>query len=332
MLYTLAYEFGTLESLDSLDFDAPRVLDSEAVGTDVTKSMRIPRFLKGYKPTVKRFIYHTRHKYVTCFHSFTAADFRELLGALGVSTGDVLCVHSSFDRFLGFRGSAKDAIRILQDSVGPDGGLLMPTQPFDGTALEYVRTHPVTNLARSPSLMGLMTEILRRTPGAIRSINPTHPVALWGSKGLRLAENDWEARTPCGQGTAYHRLLHCDAKILMLGTGFRAMTFYHCVEEIIEPLMPFSPFTAEEFVLQTKDEKGNLYTSRMRLFEPVLSARRRMSLLIPELRERGFWKEGRVGHLQIIVVSARDVLEACVSMAKKGRFCYLPAICTSKAE
>ena len=73
--------------------------------------------------------------------------------------------------------------------------------------------------------------------GAIWSINPTHPVALWGRKGLRLAGNVWGARTPCGQETAYHRLLDCDGKILMLGTTVQPMTFYHCVEEIIEPLM-----------------------------------------------------------------------------------------------
>src|SRR6266849_3585613 len=278
--------------------------------------MRVPSFLGGFKPPVKRLLHRLRNRYVARFHSFTPEDFRGLLGALGVRTGDVLCVHSSFDRFLGFTGNVGDAIRALQDSVSPDGGLVMPTQPFNSSALEYVRTHPVTNLARSPS-------ILRRTPGAIRSINPTHPVALWGRKGLRLAGNDWEARTPCGQGTAYHRLLDCDGKILMLGTTLQPMTFYHCVEEIIEPLMPFSPFTAEEFALQTKDANSKLYTSRMRLFEPALSRRRRMSLLIPELRARGFWREAHVGRLKVILLNAREVLEACRSLAQKGQFCYL---------
>jgi aminoglycoside N3'-acetyltransferase len=233
-------------------------------------------------------------------------------------------VHSSFDQFLGFRGNVGDALRVLQDAVGSAGGIVMPTQPFSSSAIEYVRSHPVTNLARAPSLMGLMTEILRRTPGTIRSINPTHPVAAWGDKGSRLVRNDWEARTPCGKDTAYYRLLELEAKILMLGTGLQPMTFYHCVEEIIEPLMPFSPFTAEEFTLQTKDAKGNVYKSRMRLFEPVLSAKRRMSLLVPELKQRGFWKETTVGRLEVILLRATHVLEACRAMAARGQFCYLP--------
>lgn len=285
--------------------------------------MRVPGFLNGLKPPVKRIRHRVRTAYIKRFHAFTPADFRDMLRGLGVQADDVLCVHSSFNQFLAFRGNVGDVLQCLQEAVGQEGGILMPTQPFNSTAIDYARTHPVTDLARAPSLMGLMTEILRRTRGAVRSINPTHPVAAWGDKGLHLLGNDWEARTPCGRSTAYHRLLEVDGKILMLGTGVQPMTFYHCVEELIEPLMPFSPFTTEEFTLQTRDAKGNLYTSLMRLFEPGLSARRRMSLLVPELKARGVWREARVGRLEAILLRAPDVLDACRAMAHNGRFCYL---------
>src|SRR5262249_30766372 len=99
---------------------------------------------------------------------------------------------------------------------------------------------------------------------------------------------------------------------------------YHCVEEIIEPMMPFSPFTKEEFILKTQDMKGNLYTSNMRLFEPNLSSRRRMSILVPELQSLGLWKQGYLGKLEVILVRASDVLAACLSLARKRQFCYLP--------
>jgi hypothetical protein len=110
----------------------------------------------------------------------------------------------------------------------------------------------------------------------------------------------------------------------MLGTGVQPMTFYHCVEELIEPMLPASPFTREVFTLRTKDKAGEVHTSHMRLFEPVLSAKRRMSLLVPELKARGFWQRARVGGLEILCFRAAEVLDACRSMAAKGRFCYLP--------
>jgi aminoglycoside N3'-acetyltransferase len=285
--------------------------------------VQVPEFLNSPKLSIKRFYHRIRTAYIKRMYSFTPTDFRAMLHGLGVQTGDVLCVHSSFDRFLGFQGNVGDALQSLCDIVGPEGGILMPTQPFTSSAIDYVRTHPVTDLRRAPSLMGLMTEIMRRTPGTLRSIHPTHPIVAWGSKALNLVGKDWEARTPCGQGTAYHRLLDVDGKILMLGTSVQPMTFYHCVEELIEPLMPFSPFTVEAFTLQTRDTQGNLYTSHMRLFEPSWSAKRRMSLLVPELKARGFWREARVGRLEAICLRAPEVLDACRSMAHKGRFCYL---------
>jgi len=286
--------------------------------------MWVPRFLTSLKPPLKRLRHRARSSYVNRFHSFTPADFREKLVSLGVERGDVVCVQSSFDQFLGFQGNVGDAIQCLKDAVGPEGGLLMPTHPFDGRAIDWVRKHPVTDLARVPSVMGLMTEILRRTPGVVRSINPTHPVAVWGEKGLRLVHNDWEARTPCGRSTAHYRLLESDGKILMLGTGVQPMVFYHTVEELIEPMMPSSPFTDEEYTLKTKDIDGQLYTSHMRLFEPVLSRNRRLSLLVPEVKRRGFWRQAKVGRLEILLFRASEILEACRSMAKKGQFCYLP--------
>ncbi len=284
--------------------------------------MRIPKFLDRLKPIAKRLRHRARSAYMKRFHSFTPADLVASLRALGVREGDLLCIHSSFDRFLGFTGSWGDAIRALQESVGDGGGIIMPTQPFTSTAVEYVRAHPVTDLARAPSRMGLLTEILRRTPGVARSIHPTHPVAAWGAGGLALLDNDWEARTPCGRGTAYHRLLERDGKILFLGTPIHTMTFYHCVEELIERLMPFSPFTAEEFTLRCKDAKGGPYTSRMRLLEPAVSNRRRADRMGPELRRRGVLREARVGRLDMMLVKAADVVDTCRSMAAEGRYLY----------
>src|SRR5215475_10447528 len=115
--------------------------------------MRVPGFLNGLKPSVKRLQHRARTAYMNRFHSFTPTDFRDILRGLGVQAGDVLCVHSSFSEFQGFQGDVGDAIQVLRDSVGPAGGILMPTQPFTSTAIDYVRTHPVTDLARSPSLM-----------------------------------------------------------------------------------------------------------------------------------------------------------------------------------
>jgi len=280
-------------------------------------------FVAGIKDPLRRYRHRVRTAYIKRFFAFSSEDLLKALRRLGIESGDVVCVHSSFDRFMGFTGNVGDALKTLQQAVGQDGGLVMPTQPFNESAVKYVQKHPITDIARAPSLMGMMTEILRRTRGAVRTINPTHPVATWGSRGVGLVGRDWEAGTPCGRGTAYHRMIDASGKILLLGTGVQPMTFYHCVEELIEPRMPASPFTREGFHLRTKDAAGTLHESDMRLFEPGLSSRRRMSLLVPELKSRGYWRDGRVGRLEMILLNAADVLDACEAKAARGEFCYI---------
>ena len=54
------------------------------------------------------------------------------LSALGLRPGQVVMVHSSFDRFAGFTGKPSEVIQALEDAVGPEGTLLMPTLPFTG--------------------------------------------------------------------------------------------------------------------------------------------------------------------------------------------------------
>jgi aminoglycoside 3-N-acetyltransferase len=231
-------------------------------------------------------------------------------------------VHSSFDRFAGFSGKPSDVIRVLQETVGIQGTLLMPTLPFTGTAVDYVSSSPVFDVRRTPSQMGMLTELFRRSPGVVRSVHPTHPVAAWGARGVDMLANHHLARTPCGEGSPFARLLENDGRLLYLGVGIESMTFFHCVEEALEQYMPSSPFTKEEFTLQSQDENGAVLVSRTRLFDPGVSRRRNLRRLIPVLKEQGAWSETRLGELDIVFLKTRDVMAACRRLAAQGVFCY----------
>jgi aminoglycoside 3-N-acetyltransferase len=256
------------------------------------------------------------------FRSFDSFDLLEQLQWLGVRPGQVIAVHSSFDRFAGFAGKPSEVIEILQKAVGPTGTILMPTFPFTGSAVDYARYAPIFDLLRTPSKMGLITEVFRRSPGVLRSLHPTHSVAAWGARAAEMISDHLRAATPCGFGSPFAKLLDCEGKILLLGTGISAMTFYHTIEELLEPELPFSPFTAEQFTFTCRDASGSLVTSTMRLFDPRYSTRRNLKKLEPVLRKRGAWRRGRVGSLDTILLEAHAVLEACRFMARQKTYCY----------
>jgi aminoglycoside 3-N-acetyltransferase len=269
-----------------------------------------------------RWITRMRRRWVNTFYRFGPPDLTALLRRLGIVPGDVVIVHSSFDRFAGFDGSLSDAIQVLQDVVGREGALLMPTLPFSGVAVDYARQQIVFDVKRTPSRVGLMTEFFRRRPGVLRSLHPTHPVAGWGAKAPALLGTHRAARTPCGAESPFAKLLDVDGKVLLLGVDAQAMTFFHYLEEELEERMPVSPFTTESFSFSVRDERGEIWPVHTRLYNPAVAPHRDVRIMVPHLKARGFWRRQRVGRLDAILLRCRDVRQTAHEMAAQGRFCY----------
>ena len=265
-----------------------------------------------------------RRAWIERFYAFSPDDLLRALRRLGVTPGDVLIVHASYARFAGFRGSVHDALRTLQRAVGEQGALLMPTQPFSGTAVEFAASAPFTDLKRTPSHMGLLSDMFRRLPEVNRSIHPTHPVAGWGRRTAALLGEHGRAATPCGVHSPYHKLLESDGKILLAGVGVEVMTFYHCIEELLASQLPVRPFTERVYELKTLDPQGTLHLTHTRLYDPGVSARRFGEPMVEPLKRSGYWRETRVGRLPLVLLRARDVLATVENMARAGVFCYRP--------
>jgi len=280
---------------------------------------------KGVKSRVRRYCNGTRSAYYHYAHPFSTDDLLSTLRELRISEGDVVLVHSAFSEFLGFRGKAPDVIKTLKGAVGPYGTLMMPTLSFRGSAAAYAREEKVFDPKRSPSQVGLLPEVFRRSEGVIRSLHPTHSVAVWGPRSAYFVHGHYLAATPCGRGTPYFRLLEQQGKILLLGVGIAVLTFFHCVEELVEGELPFSPFTSEVFIMRCQVDGNIVETAPMRLYDPGVSASRDLNALEDAMRNKGAWHRRKLGNLELTVLSTEDILSTTKELAKRGIYCYRKA-------
>jgi aminoglycoside N3'-acetyltransferase len=281
-----------------------------------------PALVGVVKRRIKETLASVRRWYLSTFRSFDADDLQTCLRKIGVSPGDVVLVHGSFDAFGGFRGTPTDVIRVLQQVVGEHGALLMPTMPFTGLALDFARSGTILDVRRTASKMGLLSEVFRRSAKVIRSVHPTHPVAIWGENAASLASGHADARTPCGQGSPFHKLLDARGKVLFLGTDIHSFTFLHTLEEMYESKLPRSPFTSEVFRLLTRDADGSLVPTETRLFDAIVAKVRRPDRLVPLLRQAHAWREGRVGSLLVACLDADAARTAYEELCDRGIYCY----------
>jgi len=241
---------------------------------------------------------------------------------LGMKRGDIVLVHSAWDEFRGFSGKPADVITVLEDVIGDDGTLLMPSMPFGGTAIDYVRTGAITDIARTPSRMGLLTEVFRRQPATVRSIHPTHPILARGPHANAITSNHAASKTPCGAGSPFEHLLQANGKVLFLGTTIETMTFFHYLEEKFEDRMPESPFTSEQFRVQVRTG-GTTWTVETRLFEPTLSRRRQIKVLVPLLKQWNGLKQSKVGALPLMLVDAAAATKAFETLLDRKESFYV---------
>jgi aminoglycoside 3-N-acetyltransferase len=153
------------------------------------------------------------------------------LGALGLTDGDVVLVHSSLSGLGWVEGGAETVVDALLAAVGEAGTVLFPT--LTGTEQDGPDHPPVIELAKSPCWTGTIPEAGRKRPEAIRSVHPTHSVAAIGERAEEYTRGHEASRTPCDNHSPYVRLMEEGGKILFLGgVTHESNTTLHALEEM----------------------------------------------------------------------------------------------------
>jgi aminoglycoside N3'-acetyltransferase len=198
----------------------------------------------------------------------------------------------------------------------------MPTFPFTGRVTEYAATDPVFDPLRTPSRMGLLTEMFRRHPDVVRSVHPTHPVAALGARAAWLVAGHEESPTPFGPETPFGRLYESDGQVLLLGVGLESMTLVHVVEDLMGDRFPVAVYEEEPARLQVLTHDGGLRQLSVRLHAAAVSVRRDSSVLLRPLLEQNIAHRSTLAGIEMTLVEARGLVAMLRIEAQEGRTIY----------
>ncbi len=164
---------------------------------------------------------------------------------LGAARGDVLFIHSSVDQLhLGF--PFHSVLRILKDVVGQDGTLLFPTFPKP-VANQVFRRGCIFDVRKTPSCVGVLTELARIDRHAVRSLHPTKAVCAIGKHAREFVDSHHWVPRPYDKTSPFHRIMKYGGKILGLGVHSDYMSFVHCVEDHMGSSFPVRVYAEELF-------------------------------------------------------------------------------------
>ena len=160
---------------------------------------------------------------------------------LGIEKGDTLFIHSSFKSLGPVTDGAGTVIAALEETVGQDGLILMPSFNLRPSREERVESWDV---ATTPSTVGWLTEFFRQMPGTYRSDHYSHAVAARGRDAEAFVadhlrqegcQSPWDLH-PWGKTYGTHspmfRAYKTDGKLLMIGVDYETSTYIHLVEVI----------------------------------------------------------------------------------------------------
>lgn len=257
------------------------------------------------------------------YGSFDAASLRSHLEEKIGEDFEILMVHSSVNHMQPmYTEGPLELLRMLIDFCGTDRTLAMPAFYFGDPTIGGVRAtfeqNPRIDLRRTPSQMGLVTELFRRTKGAHQSRHPVFRVTALGPMAETMTRGHELAGTPCGRGTPFDFMANHDTLILGIGKPFEVLTQVHHAEDLLGDAFPVPRTSGRPLEMMLADGAEEIKFS---LAGGGLKGTRDMGRL-RRIMDRNLLHEWKYHNVPLFATRAADVSEALIAAAGRGLTLY----------
>ena len=259
------------------------------------------------------------------YGSFNTEELRQHLEQRVGTDFEILMVHSSVNNMKPmYSGSPLELVRMLISFCGPHRTLVMPAFYFGDEALggafaTFVQ-RPRFDLRRTPSMMGLATELFRRSPGVVQSRHPVYRVAALGPLAQELTRGHEHAGSPGGRGTPFEFMANHDTRIIGIGKAIEVITQAHYVEGAMGDDFPVPSHTSEGLSMTLIDGKDEIpFQLKARGFLWRFNIWKLRTIMPPELLP-----EWNFHHVPMFATRAADVTTTLIEAARRGVTLYDP--------
>jgi len=233
----------------------------------------------------------------------TRASLTQQLRSLGLSEGDMVVVHSSLRSVGPIEGGAGTLVEAFLEVLGSSGLLVAPTFTYYSNVFDH---------AHSPSVTGTFPEIVRAWPGAVRSMHPTHSVAVIGDRAAQCCAGH-ELVGAVSAGSPLEWLAASGGWVLLIGVGHNRNTTIHTAECLAPAFyldMPQSPDAWETAMLRVDGQEHEIELKE----RPGCSVG--FGAIEGLLRQRGAIRDGRLGRSYTQAMRGADVIAAGIDMLR----------------
>lgn len=257
------------------------------------------------------------------YGTYNVEDLRQHLEQKIGKDFDILMVHSSVNHMQPmFQGSPLELVKMLMEYCGPDKTLVMPAfyfgDPNIGGVHATFQHRPKFDLKRTPSQMGLATELFRRTPGVCQSRHPIYRLSAYGPLAQALTAGHEHCVDPAGPGSPFEFMDKHNTLIIGIGKPFQVLTHVHHAEGMLGDEFPAPRHSGQPLALTVVDGKEE--------FQATLSGKGLKGTVdvwkLRKLMSKESLREWTFHNTPLFAVRAHEVTVALMDAAKKGITLY----------
>ena len=193
------------------------------------------------------------------FHMLKKTEIIDAFNSIGVSSGDVLILQSSYKGCGEVENGPEGVIDALMELLGPEGTLIMPSYNFKSWTEEHY-----FDIIETPSGMGIITELFRQRENVGRTNHPIHSLSVWGK--LKDELESLEYSSSFGPDSIFKRLLDYNAMYCTIGLGSK-MPFLPCHYTEVVANVPYRRIKhfAGLYVDKDRNAKIEVYNFHVRI-------------------------------------------------------------------
>jgi len=247
----------------------------------------------------------------------TTEALRAGLAQVGIESGDLVAVHVSLSSMGRLEGRAEAFLDALQTALGAGGTLVVPR------FVHYVGFQIYDPHDLPPTETGQVGDRLLQRPGAILSLQPSHPVVAAGPRARAVTEGHYRA-SPVGIDSPFDRLARLGGKVLLVGVNQRVNTTIHVGEAYAGVPYWGRPRPDRPDGLWMLDEHGDKHWVRL---DEVPGDSYGFARIEPFLEARGLIRYGRIGRARLRVMPGQELIDAVVEYLGQepgGLLCHRP--------
>ncbi len=228
------------------------------------------------------------------------------LKQMGVPQNCPVTVHTSLKAIGEVCGRGEGFLQILIDYVTEKGGLLIvPTHTWQRAEDDI---HPSLDVNSNEVCIGTLPKIAATYKGGLRSLHPTHSVAVFGNreKAQKLVLGDTLAKTQSDPKGSLGEAERNGGYILLIGVGNESNTYIHTAEEELGVKGRFTDYYYPATVLQ---ENGSLKTQPLKLLHAkgIGDVSHYYPKFEPAFEEANIVTYGKIGNAKAQLLKAGDI-------------------------